>query len=176
MRYIGSKSRLSGEIAPIINKMIADAKIETYVEPFVGGSNMIEHIQCENKYGSDSNEYLIEFWKRIQSGWNPLSVDMTKELYQSIKANKSEYPKHFVALAGFCASYNAKWFEGYAGIVKTKAGTYRNYYQESCRNVLKQAERIRDIHYKCLDYRDIDVKDALIYCDPPLRGYNKIQR
>ena len=32
-----------------------------------------------------------------------------------------------VGIAGFCATYNAKWFGGYAGIVQTKTGTVRNY-------------------------------------------------
>jgi len=69
---MGSKARIAKHIAPIINKYISDNQIKTYVEPFVGGANMIEHIECENKYGLDSNKYLIEFLKAIQSGWNPL--------------------------------------------------------------------------------------------------------
>ena len=172
MKYMGSKARLAKDLAPIINKLIQDNGISVYIEPFVGGSNMIEHIECETKYGYDNNEYLIEFWKQIQQGWNPLPVDdedadMTKELYQDIKSNPSKYPKHIVALAGFCASYNAKWFGGYAGTVKTKIGTYRNYYDEAVRNVLKQAEHIKDVCYQCLDYQQIEVEGALIYCDPP---------
>lgn len=62
---------------------------------------MIEHIQCENKYGYDNNEYLIEFWEQIQSGWNPFDdVDMTKDFYSEVKDNKEDYPKHIVALCG----------------------------------------------------------------------------
>ena len=34
----------------------------------MGGSNMIEHIRCNKKFGYDNNEYLIEFWKQIQNG------------------------------------------------------------------------------------------------------------
>ena len=128
MKYMGSKARIAKDVSAIINELIQKNKITTYIEPFVGGSNMIEHICCKNKFGYDNNEYLIEFWKRIQEGWNPLST----------AENKENYPKHIVALAGFCAAYNAKWFGGYAGIVKTKIGTFRNYYNESVRNVLKQ--------------------------------------
>lgn len=113
---MGSKARVAKEISEIINNMIKENKITTYIEPFVGGPNMIQHIKCENKYGYDNNEYLIEFWKQIQNGWNPLLVaedkKMTRELYISIKNNKEKYPKHIVALAGFCATYNAKWFGG----------------------------------------------------------------
>lgn len=173
MKYMGSKARIAKDISQIINQIIKDNGIKAYVEPFVGGANMIEHIQCQSKYGFDINPYLIEFWKQIQSGWNPLTdVQMTKELYQDIRSNMDKYPQHIVALAGFCASYNAKWFGGYAGTVKTKINTYRNYYDEAVRNVLKQADRIKDVFFSCGDYREFGklIDNALIYCDPPYYG------
>ena len=118
---MGSKSRIAKSIAPIIQKCIDDNKIDTYIENFVGGSNMIEHIKCTIKNGYDSNKYLIEIWKELQGGWNPLdNINMTRELYNDIKDNKDKYFPYIVALAGLCATYNAKWFGGYAGIVKTK--------------------------------------------------------
>lgn len=171
---MGSKARVAKDISKIINNVIKENNITTYIEPFVGGSNMIQHIKCKNKYGYDNNEYLIEFWKHIQDGWNPRLVTeeekMTKELYISIKNNKEKYPKHIVALAGFCATYNAKWFGGYAGTVHTKKGIDRNYYDEAVRNVLKQFEFITDVKYECKDYKDILVSGAVIYCDPPYEG------
>lgn len=167
---MGSKARIAKHIAPIINKYISDYQIKIYVEPFVGGANMIEHIECENKYGLDSNIYLIEFLKAIQSGWNPLEeIDMTKDFYNDVKNNQDKYSPHIVALAGLCATYNAKWFGGYAGIVHTKIGTERNYYDEAVRNALKQKDNIQSVKFTCRDYMTIGdkLKNALIYCDPP---------
>ncbi len=170
MKYMGSKARVARFLPPIINQMIQENGIDIYVEPFVGGANMIQHIHATVRIGYDNNPYLIAFWKAIQGGWNPLDVPMTKELYQHIKANQKMYPKHIVALAGFCASYNAKWFGGYAGTVKTKIGTFRNYYNEAVRNVLKQSEHILSVVFDCTDYREINISNALIYCDPPYQG------
>jgi DNA adenine methylase len=169
---MGSKARIAKDISPIINQIIKDNGVRLYIEPFVGGANMIEHIQCEQKLGCDCNEYLISFWKHIQEGWNPLKdVQMTKELYQDIRSDPKKFPAHITALAGFCASYNAKWFGGYAGIIKTKINTYRNYYDEAVRNVLKQAEKVKDVQFECADYRMIGAfEGALIYCDPPYQG------
>ena len=65
---MGSKSRIAKDIVPIIQKCIDDNKIDTYIENFVGGSNMIEHIKCATRNGYDSNKYLIEFWKELQGG------------------------------------------------------------------------------------------------------------
>ena len=42
MKYMGSKRRIAKEITTIMNKIILDNKIHTYIEPFVGGANVIE--------------------------------------------------------------------------------------------------------------------------------------
>lgn len=171
MKYMGSKARIAKDIAPIINQIIKEKGIYEYIEPFVGGANMIQHVECPLRFGYDNNPYLVAFWKAIKRGWNPLqSVKMTKELYQKIKDNKDDYAPEMVGLAGFCATYNAKWFGGYAGVVKTKIGTFRNYYEEAVRNVLAQEEHLRGVEINVADYREIIVKNALIYCDPPYQG------
>lgn len=170
MKYMGSKARLSKDISPIINKLIKENNINTYREPFVGGANMIEHIICNARIGSDNNEYLIALWQDLQSGWRPPET-ISKEMYKDIKNNKSEYGKSLVAVAGFCATYNAKWFGGYAGIVETKIGTKRNYYDEAIRNIIKQSLNLTDVVFEHKNYLDYtDMCGELIYCDPPYQG------
>lgn len=171
---MGSKARIAKDVAPIVQSYIDKNNIKTYIEPFVGGSNMIQHIKCENKYGYDNNKYLIEFWRALQDGWQPFKeLEMTKEFYDDIKKHQDMYSPKLVALAGFCATYNAKWFGGYAGIVQTKIGTTRNYYDEAVRNVLKQVDFIKDVKYETKDYKEIYIKDTLIYCDPPYLNTTK---
>lgn len=169
MKYMGSKNRISKSLAEIINIKISEFNIIKYFEPFVGGANLIEHIKCKKRYGSDSNKYLIAMWKALQSGWKP-PESISKELYNHIKDNKDEYPDELVAIAGFCATYNAKWFGGYAGIVTTKIGTQRNYYDEAVRNILKQVKKLENVIFNCVNYLDLDpnkLSNYLIYCDPP---------
>lgn len=182
MKYMGSKSRITKDLVPIIQNIIDKNLISYYVEPFVGGSNMIEKINCNKKIGSDGNKYLIEFMKRLQQGWNPLKeIEMTKQLYDDIKNNKDKYAPEIVALAGLCATYNAKWFGGYAGIVNTKIGTTRNYYDESVRNVLRQIENLKDVYYFHKDFNEYYDKNNecatterfLFYCDPPYESTTK---
>jgi len=72
---MGSKKRLQSDIAPIINKLIKDNEITTYIEPFVGGANMIEAIECDTRIGNDSNKYLIAMWQRLQAGWVPMTLE-----------------------------------------------------------------------------------------------------
>lgn len=45
MKYMGSKSRIAKDIVPIIQKCIDDNNLETYIEPFVGGANIIDKIK-----------------------------------------------------------------------------------------------------------------------------------
>lgn len=172
MKYMGSKSRISKDIAPIINRLILENNIDTYIEPFVGGANMIEHISCKNKIGYDNNKYLIDMWEDLKSGWIP-PLEMSKNMYNDIKENKDKYGNSLVAIAGFCATYNAKWFGGYAGKVKTKTGIVRDYYDEAIRNILKQKERILDVKFFFDDFKNLSFKNTLIYCDPPYQNTTK---
>ena len=66
MVYQGSKNRLTKYIVPMIQKEIDENSITTYIEPFVGGANVIDKIKCENRIGSDINEELIALLKYIQ--------------------------------------------------------------------------------------------------------------
>ena len=45
---MGSKNRLSKYLAPIIQSYITD-ETKGYLEPFVGGANMIDKIKCNNR-------------------------------------------------------------------------------------------------------------------------------
>ncbi|MGN1124590.1 MAG: DNA adenine methylase [Candidatus Gastranaerophilaceae bacterium] len=162
MKYVESKSRVAKDISSIINNIIQEQQISTYIEPFVGGGNLIQHIVCDNKFGYDNNEYLIEFWKQIQNGWNPLNdIVMTKDFYTDVKKNPNLYPKHIVVLCGFCATYKGKWFGGYANISYTKTGKVRNYYNEAVRNVLKQKDYIKDVIFDCKSYEQIQTSNSL---------------
>lgn len=170
MKYMGSKNRLSKDLAPIINNLIEKNGITTYIEPFVGGANLIDKIKCKSRIGSDINEYLIDMWTSLQGGWTPPS-EISRDEYNNIRDNMDNYPNELVAIAGFCATYNAKWFGGYAGIVHTKAGTVRNYYDESIRNIMKQLPQVQDVLFKFGGY-DIhsNAENTLIYCDPPYQN------
>ena len=44
MKYVGSKNRLSKDLAPIIQNYIDNNNIKNYWEPFVGGANLIDKI------------------------------------------------------------------------------------------------------------------------------------
>lgn len=51
MVYLGSKAKYAGAICPILQQVINEKNINTYIECFVGGANVIDKIQCENRFG-----------------------------------------------------------------------------------------------------------------------------
>ena len=177
MKYMGSKSRIAKYIVPILQKCIDDHGITKYIEPFVGGANVIDKIRCKHRIGCDINPYLIGLLKHVANEKEDCLLDeVTREFYSEIRANYKNgcYPDWLVGNVGFLASYNGRFFDGgyaQAGWEHTKSGDkWRDYYQEAKRNLLKQAEDLQGIEFNCMDYREMNptVNDgSLIYCDPP---------
>lgn len=178
IKYMGSKSRIKKRILPIIQNYIDKNNVSVYVEPFVGGANVIDGIDCKKRIGCDYNKYLIALLKRVRDDL-PLLDEVPRELYNEVRANKDsgKYEDWFVGNVGFLASYNGRWFDGgYAksGYEKTKNGErLRDYYQESKRNILKQSKLLKDIDFHHMDYMDLNISDAVIYCDPPYEDTKK---
>lgn len=106
---MGSKAKIAKDILPII--LDGRKEGQWYVEPFVGGCNMIDKVDGL-RIGADNNKYLIAMWKAIQDGWIPEKIDA--EYYKCVKNNKKNYPDHIVGWVGIACSYSGKWFAGFA--------------------------------------------------------------
>lgn len=176
IKYVGSKSRIAKHIVPIIQSYIDQSNASFYLEPFVGGANVIDKISCGKKIGYDINHYLIELFKNMDL-INSLPDEITKEEYNAVRKSyqtgDSKYPDWYIGAVGFLASYNGKFFGGRAGIVKTKIGTMRNYYDEAKRNLMSQIPNLSEVTFDEFDYKQIDMsqfKHGVIYCDIPYKN------
>lgn len=177
MVYMGSKSRIAKHIVPIIQSYLDYYKPLAYIEPFVGGANVIDKIKYNVRIGTDANKYLIALLRHVQSGGD-LPEMITEEEYIDARDNKDKHEPWYIGCVGFLASFRGKFFDNYAGIVFTEGGKKnRNYYKEHKQNLIKQAAAFHNIDFYCCDYRDLsDITDCVIYCDPPYvdkRGYKK---
>lgn len=164
MKYLGSKRAIAKQLNDVMRVHYKD--YQYYVEPFVGGGNMIKESTHPNRIGYDINEYVIAYFNALKNGWLP-PKDVSEELYKDIKNNKEKYEKHLVCFVGFGCSFAGKWFGGYA---RSKCG--RNYanigYNSSINNDLPYIKAINFIHS---DYRNIKFTEpSIIYCDPPYKG------
>lgn len=159
MKYLGSKNRIAKEILPL---MIKDRTNEAWVEPFVGGGNMIDKVSGW-RIGSDLNEYVIALLNEMTKP-NFKAPEISEENYNNIKLNQDKYPKWVVGYAGTQLSFGATWFGSYR---RDKQGK-RNYCLEAQNNVNKQSKNIQSVEFIHSSYQDLEIpKNSIIYCDPP---------
>ena len=174
MQYIGSKNRISNELIPIIQSYITK-NTKGYLEPFVGGANVIDKIQHYNKIGCDIHKELIALLIKARDNVEEMPNEITFNEYVDVKNNKEKYEPWYVGLVGFCATFGSKYFGGYArntrgdntDTTKTKRGI----------NALKkQAANLKGIRFENCNFLDIPIKELkeyVIYCDIPYRGSTK---
>ena len=86
---MGSKNRITKYIVPIIQNIIKTEGITTYVEPFCGGCNVIDKVQCNTKIANDKQLYLIEFLRNVNKV-KSLPDTITKEHYSSVRSSYYE--------------------------------------------------------------------------------------
>lgn len=159
MKYLGSKNRISKEILPL---MIKHRTNETWVEPFVGGANMIDKVEG-NRIGADLNEFVISLLNQMSKP-NYKAPEVSEEKYNDIKNYQSQYPRWIVGYAGTQLSFGATWFGSYR---RDKQGN-RNYCLEAQKNVNKQSKNIQGVRFIHSSYSELEIpKNSIIYCDPP---------
>jgi len=179
MQYVGSKNKLSKELAPIIQSYITkDTK--GYLEPFVGGANMIDKIQCSNKIGCDIHEELIELLKYAQEYHYLLPETITEDTYKDVKNNKEKYEKWYVGLVGFCGSFGARYFEGFARRYN-KDRTLFDVPRQAINSLrrqsnLEQFKNVKFIHSNFLDLPINKINNYIIYCDPHIEIQQSIKQ
>lgn len=167
MRYIGSKNRIAKELKVVIQNYITE-KTEGYIEPFVGGANLIDKIEHQNKIGCDIHPQLIALLNKAKTDLSAIPDEIIEAEYKNVKENKEKFDDWYVGLVGFCASFGAKYFGGYA---RDRKGT-RNSSKESIRNLKKQAPLFKNITFINRAFQETpkDLKNHVIYCDIPYKG------
>ena len=174
MKYVGSKNRIAPYILP---KILQNRKPgQPYVEPFVGGANLIDKVPG-NRIGGDSNKYIIALLNAIAyKGYKPPRV--SREEYFKIKKHKENFPPELVGWCGVGCSFSAIWFSGFAGRTPVwtrsrskKKRIVRDYQAEAYRNLMGQKPNIQGVQFIHSQYNELTIPpNSLIYCDPPYQN------
>ena len=163
MKYMGSKARHAKELLPII--LAGRTEGQWYVEPFVGGANMIDKVDG-NRIGADLHTSLIKLWQSVSEGWLP-PEQVSEETYQDAKGIEDSALKGYV---GFAMSFGGKWFGGYR---RDSVGK-RDYSLESHKNACKQFPNLHGVDFRHSHYQNLDIPpNSIIYCDPPYKDTTK---
>lgn len=168
MKYMGSKNRIAKHLLPII--LENRQKDQYYVEPFVGGANMIDKVDG-NRIGADSNEYLIAMWQGLQQDLKRDYI-IEKSLYSQAREyfNKKDhtvFDAFKIGWIGWMGSYNGRFFDGgYSGHSVGK----RDYIREQITNVEAQMNNLKEVKFIASDYQSLNIpKNSIIYCDIPYK-------
>lgn len=161
---MGSKNRIAKYLLPIMLEEAKKHNITTWIEPFVGGANMIDKVPKEFKrIGYDINNHVIKALIGIRDNVNSLPENITEEDYKSYKGLEADVVTSWVRIA--CS---------FAGIFESKLASdktgLRNYSKEAKRNALKQSPNIQNVVFLCDSFENLSFENSLIYCDPPYKG------
>ena len=162
---MGSKNRIAKHILPIMLEHKTEEM--TWVEPFVGGANMIDKVDGK-RIGADINPYLIDALIAIRDCVSDLpknNKEFTEEDYKQLRKNDDYKYKGY---AGFAFSYSGKWLGGWCRDGKNK----RDYVNESYKNAIKQSPKLQGLKLVQSSYDELPLNsdNCLIYCDPPYKG------
>ena len=164
MKYMGSKRRIAKHILPIMLQHRIDG--QTWVEPFVGGGNMIEKVSGA-RIGADINKWAIEGLISIRDHVDELpksNKEFTEEDYNRLKIQDDYAHKGF---AGFAYSFGATWLSSFR---RDSIGA-RDYVAESYRDAVRQHKLIQGVDFRVCSYEKLNIQcQSLLYCDPPYRG------
>ena len=177
MIYQGNKARLRKYIIPVLQKCIDENNITCYIEPFLGGANVIDHIKCDCRIGSDNNSELIALLNYMKQD-ESLSIfpkDCTFEYYKDVRENRKlkgiKYSPEYTAGIGYFASYGGRYFDGGYGR-DNKGG--RGIYAERLQYAKEQARQPLFKSIDSFEVRDYtewkDTENCVFYLDPPYRN------
>ena len=171
MKYVGSKRLLAKHILPIMLKARCGA---TWVEPFVGGGNVIDKVPGP-RIGGDANRYAIEALISIRDFLEDLpknQYDFTESQYQGLKTSDAYPHKGYV---GFAFSFGAKWLAGWRkpGRRRTEGSKPEDPIAGAYNSAKKQSAKLQGVVLHCGDYKTIPLpSQSIIYCDIPYKNHD----
>lgn len=166
MKYMGSKNRISKYILPIMLNKAYEKGITTWVEPFVGGANMIDKVPNNFKrIGIDYNAHTINALLAIRDLVDILPDEVSEEYYRKIKGDEPEPIKSWIR---FVCSFGGRFDNGYAREKGSDETTFIDYGK---RNAQKQSPNLQGVDFIIGSYDKYSYfENCLIYCDPPYKG------
>jgi DNA adenine methylase len=172
MKYMGSKNRIAKHILPIILKDRKDD--QWYVEPFVGGANMIDKVDG-NRMGADLHWGVISALRCIRD--NPTFLPTDNKMFTELDYNHQKNSHIgfgggrtvYHGYVGFALSYGGKWFGGW----RRDGASKRDYVKEAFNNAQKQSPKLQGVKFIWGSYKSEALEipeNSIIYCDPPYGG------
>ena len=143
MKYQGNKTRIVGDILPI---MLSRYDGSCFVDAFCGSCSVIQDVPSDyRRIANDKNRYLVAMWKSLVGG-KTFTERIEKPFYDKVRD-----------------CFNGRFFSGgYSGhSVATKTGKPRDYITENIGNIRSQlsSHDMTGIEWYSTDYYNIPLPD-----------------
>lgn len=171
MHYLGSKARHARDIITITTANRRADQI--YVEPFVGGGNVINKVpQGAGRIANDKNVGMVALLDCLgNKGWVPPEKMTKSEWSKIMKLKLDDLDWEGKALFAFAATgptFGSMWAGQWAKDYPGQEGTR---YRQARDAALKDAPGLAGIKFSSGSYADLEFPDgSLVYCDPPYIG------
>lgn len=193
MQYLGGKSKISKEIASLINNVLTALGGGLHEIPWWEVTHFNTALECREYdirerererervfvslfCGSCAIESKVNADVKILNDKHPYLIAMWRALQdgwippEEISKEQYKYIKEHkdedMALSGFVGfgcSFGGKWF---GGLAANKRGD--NYCCRANKGVLKDMGGLQNATFLCLDYKDVEIpQGAIVYADPP---------
>lgn len=191
LKWAGGKGQLLAEIEKRLPDELINGKIDTYVEPFVGGGALFFHIaqnysQIKNFYLFDVNEDLVNCYneikhntkslirqlKQLENKFLPLDKEERKRFFYEIRTqfNRDRQAAKLIFLNKTC--YNGLYRVNKKGGFNVPFGDYKNPRICDAKNLLSVAVILERTEVICGHFTESDRcidEDTFVYFDPPYR-------
>jgi DNA adenine methylase len=171
MHYLGSKARHAKDITAIT--LAGRRDDQTYVEPFVGGGNVINIVpQGAGRIANDKNVGMVALLDCLGNrGWVPPET-MTKSEWAKVMKQKLEdldwEGKANFAFQATGPTFGSMWAGQWAKDYPGQEGTR---YRQARDAALRDAPGLTGIVFHSGSYADLEIPErSLVYCDPPYVG------
>ena len=165
---MGRKGRIAKFIKPFINKELIKNNYDAYIEPFVGGANMIDKITYKKKIGSDKNKYMIALFNGLKEG-RRVSKFYTSEEYYNFRSKKDQYDDFEVGWVLLFYAFNSVFSGGYGGKFRSLNKTKCHFGAiKRIKSAIKQIPKLKNTAFYHRDYTHYnDFENCVFYLDPP---------
>lgn len=200
IKWVGGKRQLLPIFDKIFPKELKTGKIDTYVEPFVGGGAVLFHVlskyRVKKAYIMDINCNLINVYRRVRDNLNELleilfalekeynkctDEECRRKLYYHVR---NEYntgkdldvkrAAYFIFLNKTC--YNGLYRVNKKGHFNVPFGRYSNVKICDEENLSAASKLLQKVEIICADYKESFAyisEDSFVYFDPPYRPLSK---
>jgi DNA adenine methylase len=172
MHYLGSKARHAAEIISITCANRRENQI--YIEPFVGGGNVINKVpQGAGRIANDKNYGMVALLDALGNhDWTPpekmTQSEWKKIMKGGIRESDDLLQKALFAFAATGPTFGSMWCGQWAKDYEGMEGTR---YRQARDAALKDAPGLKGIKFFSDSFDKLEIPDgSLVYCDPPYAG------